>query len=87
LAGDELMLTLPAAGEAPRGLASTGNAAFNRLWTMLGVPCITLPAGRGARGLPLGVQLIARRDAGTEDEFFAHASWVREALAAAGYGH
>lgn len=87
LADDELLLTLPAAGEAPRGLASTGNAAFNRLWTMLGVPCITLPAGRGARHLPLGVQLVARRDAGTEADFFARARWVHEALAAAGYGH
>ncbi|MBL8382973.1 MAG: amidase [Burkholderiales bacterium] len=84
---DEVILTLPAPGEAPRGLASTGSAVFNRLWTMLGVPCITLPAGRGARGLPLGVQLVARRDAGDEAGFFAHARWVHEALAAAGHGH
>ena len=86
LADDELMLTLPAAGEAPVGLASTGNAAFNRLWTMLGVPCITLPAGRGARGLPLGVQLVARNRAGAEAELLAQARWVQDALATAGYG-
>lgn len=86
LADDELMLTLPAAGEAPVGLASTGNAAFNRLWTMLGVPCITLPAGRGARGLPLGVQLVGRNGAGTETELLARARWVQDALATAGYG-
>ncbi len=88
LADDELMLTLPAAGEAPVGLASTGSAAFNRLWTMLGVPAITLPAGRGARGLPLGVQLVARnnRAAGAEAQMLAHARWVQGALATAGYG-
>ena len=86
LADDELMLMPPAAGEAPVGLASTGNAAFNRLWTMLGVPCITLPAGRGARGLPLGVQLVARNLAGGEPALLAHAQWVKDALAAAGHG-
>ena len=54
----ELILTFPASGEAPVGLASTGNAVFCRLWTLLGVPCLAIPAGRGARGLPLGVQLV-----------------------------
>ncbi len=86
LAADELLLMPPAAGEAPVGLASTGNAAFNRLWTMLGVPAITLPAGRGVRGLPLGVQLIAGHNAGREAQFFARARWVQDALASAGYG-
>ncbi len=86
LADDELLLMPPAAGEAPVGLASTGNAAFNRLWTMLGVPCITLPAGRGVRGLPLGVQLIAGHNAGSEAQLLARACWVQDALADAGYG-
>lgn len=86
LGDDELMLMPPVAGEAPVGLASTGNAAFNRLWTMLGVPCITLPAGRGARGLPLGVQLVARNLEGGEPALLAHAQWVGVALAAAGHG-
>ena len=86
LADDELLLMPPAAGEAPVGLASTGNAAFNRLWTMLGVPCITLPAGRGVRGLPLGVQLIGGHNAGSEAQLLARARWVQVALASAGYG-
>ncbi len=86
LADDELLLMAPAAGEAPVGLASTGNAAFNRLWTMLGVPCITLPAGRGVRGLPLGVQLVARNMAGEEPALLARARWLQNALAAAGLG-
>ena len=94
----ELMLTLPAAGEAPVGLASTGTATFNRLWTLLGVACITVPAGRGVRGLPLGVQLVARNGDATdgtargrpangayaEAELLAGARWLQHALAGAG---
>jgi len=86
LADDELLLMAPAAGEAPLGLASTGNAAFNRLWTMLGVPCITLPAGRGVRGLPLGVQLVARNRLGGEQALLARARWVQKTLASVGLG-
>jgi len=76
LGDDELILTLPAAGEAPVGLASTGNAVFCRMWTLLGVPCLTLPAGCGERGLPLGVQLVG----GPESSLFAVASWTAQRL-------
>jgi Asp-tRNA(Asn)/Glu-tRNA(Gln) amidotransferase A subunit family amidase len=83
----ELVLTLPAAGEAPVGLGSTGNAAFNRLWTLLGLACITLPAGRGMRGLPLGVQLVGSdsSDVRSEQELLAMARWTQDAMAAAGF--
>jgi len=79
----ELLLTLPAPGEAPVGLVSTGNASFNRLWTLLGLACITLPVGRGRRGLPLGVQLVggSRSDARSEQRFIANARWCQAALA------
>jgi len=54
------VLVVPAApGEAPRGLHTTGNSAFNRLWTAMGVPCITLPCTTGPNGLPVGIQLVA----------------------------
>jgi len=72
----ELILTLSAAGEAPVGLASTGNAVFSRLWTLLGLACFALPAGRGMRGLPLGVQLVG----GPEALLFAAASWSARRL-------
>jgi len=49
-------------GEAPRGLEATGNALFNRFWTALYGPVITLPIGIGPSGMPLGVQLVGRRD-------------------------
>ena len=52
----DVLLTPPAPGEAPMGLSATGDPVFNRVWTLLGVPCITIPFGKGPHGLPLGVQ-------------------------------
>jgi Asp-tRNA(Asn)/Glu-tRNA(Gln) amidotransferase A subunit family amidase len=55
-------ILVPAApGEAP-GIASTGDPVFNRMWSLLGVPALTLPVAKGPTGLPLGVQLIGRYD-------------------------
>ena len=42
------------------GLASTGSPLFNCSWTALHLPCITLPAGLGPNGLPLGAQLVGK---------------------------
>lgn len=57
----DAVLTPSAPGEAPQSLDTTGMATFSRIWTALHVPCITIPAGRGPRGLPLGVQLVGPR--------------------------
>lgn len=57
----DAMITASATGEAPLGLASTGNAAFQRMWTLMGVPTISLPLMTGPNGMPIGVQLIGRR--------------------------
>jgi Asp-tRNA(Asn)/Glu-tRNA(Gln) amidotransferase A subunit family amidase len=46
-------------GPAPEGLASTGETVMNLPWTHAGMPSLTLPAGRAANGLPLGLQVIA----------------------------
>jgi Asp-tRNA(Asn)/Glu-tRNA(Gln) amidotransferase A subunit family amidase len=75
----DAILTLPAPGQAPRGLADTGSAVFNALWTQLYMPCLTLPAGRGPDGLPVGIQLVARRHA--DERLLTAALWVERRLA------
>ena len=61
LFGDaDVILSPPAPGEAPMGLQATGDPAFNRVWTQLQLPCLTLPAGHGPNAMPVGVQLAAR---------------------------
>jgi Asp-tRNA(Asn)/Glu-tRNA(Gln) amidotransferase A subunit family amidase len=51
----------PAAmGEAPKGLDATGSPLMNLPWTHAGLPAVTLPAGTGPAGLPLGLQLVGR---------------------------
>ena len=60
--GDFDAIICPSApGEAPAGTA-TGNPIFQVTWTLLGVPCLNLPVGLGPQGLPVGIQLIGRRD-------------------------
>jgi Asp-tRNA(Asn)/Glu-tRNA(Gln) amidotransferase A subunit family amidase len=75
----DMLLTLSAPGAAPRGLDSTGDPRFNRLWTLMGVPCVNVPAYVAEGGLPVGVQVIARfgDDAGA----LAAARFVEQALA------
>ena len=58
----DAIITPAAPGEAPAGLHSTGSAAFNVLWSLTGVPAVTLPLLTGANGLPVGVQLIGLRN-------------------------
>jgi amidase len=70
----DLLLTPSAPGEAPQGIAFTGDPVFNSIWTLAGTPCVTLPAGTGPRGLPLGVQLVGLRHA--DDRLLSLAAWV-----------
>ena len=75
----DLLLTPSAPGVAPVGLDWTGDPAFNFIWTSLHVPCVTVPAGTGPGGMPLGVQIVTAR--GRDREALAWAAWVAGALA------
>jgi Asp-tRNA(Asn)/Glu-tRNA(Gln) amidotransferase A subunit family amidase len=74
----DAIVTPSAPGEAPRGLESTGNAVFCTLWTYLGTPAVTLPLLRGEAGMPLGVQLVGRRD--NDARLLRTAHWLVETL-------
>jgi amidase len=72
------ILAPSAPGEAPAGLEWTGDPRFNAVWTLAWTPCITLPAGRGPGGLPLGIQVIGRRNRDTA--LLDTAAWVEARL-------
>ncbi len=74
----DAILTAPCPGEAPLGLERTGNATFNLLWTYLWMPCVTLPYGRGPKGLPVGIQLVGRQH--DDGRLLDIAAWVQGAL-------
>lgn len=58
----DALLTPSAAGSAPKGLGSTGDPVFCTLWTLCGMPAVSLPLLQDAQGLPIGVQLVGRRN-------------------------
>jgi Asp-tRNA(Asn)/Glu-tRNA(Gln) amidotransferase A subunit family amidase len=76
--GLDVLVTPSAPGQAPLGLGSTGDPAFNLIWTSLHVPCVTVPAGTGPDGLPLGIQVVAR--VGEDRQVLAWAQWVAAAI-------
>jgi Asp-tRNA(Asn)/Glu-tRNA(Gln) amidotransferase A subunit family amidase len=65
-------------GEAPKELESTGDPRFQRLWTVLHVPAITLPTHKGPSGLPVGIQLVGPMH--EEPRLFDVARWVWDGL-------
>ena len=78
--GDADVILAPSApGEAPRGLAVTGDPIFCRIWTLLGVPAINVPCSQGPNGLPVGVQVIGR--IGDDARALAVAEWLQQKFA------
>jgi Asp-tRNA(Asn)/Glu-tRNA(Gln) amidotransferase A subunit family amidase len=75
----DAILTPAADGTAPAGLDSTGEPTFCTLWTMLGLPAISLPLLQGVGGLPLGVQLVGPRHA--DGRLLRTARWLAESVA------
>jgi Asp-tRNA(Asn)/Glu-tRNA(Gln) amidotransferase A subunit family amidase len=78
MADMDALLTPSAPGEAPEGLGWTGEPAFNSLWTMLHGPNVTIPAGTGPKGLPMGVQLVGR--VGADATTLGWARWLQAAM-------
>jgi len=78
MSGFDAVLTLPAFGEAPEGLGFTGKAEYCAPWTLLGAPAVTLPAGFGRNGLPLGVQIVGAYRA--DYRTLGVAKWVETVL-------
>jgi Asp-tRNA(Asn)/Glu-tRNA(Gln) amidotransferase A subunit family amidase len=76
--GLDVLVTPAAPGEAPAGLGWTGDPAFNYIWTSLHVPCVTVSAGKGPKGLPLGIQIVGRH--GEDRQLLAWAQWVAAAI-------
>jgi Asp-tRNA(Asn)/Glu-tRNA(Gln) amidotransferase A subunit family amidase len=78
MSGFDAVLTVPAFGEAPEGLDYTGDAEYCAPWTLIGAPAVSLPAGFGKKGLPLGIQVVGsyRQDY----RLLRVAKWVEGAL-------
>jgi Asp-tRNA(Asn)/Glu-tRNA(Gln) amidotransferase A subunit family amidase len=73
----DAILTPSAPGVAPKGMA-TGDPMFNTLWTLSGLPAITLPLLTGEGGMPIGVQLVGAF--GDDARLLRTANWLNEKL-------
>jgi len=74
----DVAITPPATGQAPADLTQTGDPAFCTIWSLCGVPAVTIPAGQSPQGLPLGLQLIGPRFA--DERLLSIAKWCDEAI-------
>ena len=74
----DFLLTPAASGEAPAGITGTGNSMYNRIWTLFGVPCVTVPAWVGTSGLPIGIQIVGPY--GSDVQTLYWAEWVHRLL-------
>jgi Asp-tRNA(Asn)/Glu-tRNA(Gln) amidotransferase A subunit family amidase len=77
-AGCDVLIAPAATGEAPTGLSSTGNVAMNVVWTLLHVPCVSVPVMKSPSGMPLGLQVIGRL--GDDPRTLACAQYIEGAL-------
>ncbi len=76
--GFDVLVVPSAPGEAPAGLASTGDPVFNRTWSLLHTPSVQVPVGVGPNGLPLGLQVVGR--IGDDARTLAVAHWIEMRL-------
>lgn len=74
----DAVVTPPAAGEAPPSRDTTGDPSFCTIWTLLGVPAITIPTGLGPHGMPMGLQIIGNQ--GESNHLLATSMWCERQL-------
>lgn len=74
----DVVLAPSTIGEAPEGIQATGDPLFNRMWTLLHVPCVHLPLGRGPRGLPVGITIAG--PSGADRATLLAADWIHAKL-------
>lgn len=74
----DVLLTPSAPGEAPQRLEATGDPGFNRVWTLLGAPCVNVPGLTGPSGMPVGVQVVGR--VGDDERTLAASAAIAQAL-------
>lgn len=72
--GIDVLVAPSTTGEAPAGIAATGDPVFNRMWTLLHVPCVHLPIASGPGGLPLGVTVVG--DLADDRAMLLAADWI-----------
>jgi Asp-tRNA(Asn)/Glu-tRNA(Gln) amidotransferase A subunit family amidase len=70
----DAIVTPATTGVAPVGLESTGSPIFCVIWTLCGMPAISLPILEGESGLPMGVQLVGPK--GDDARLLRTARWL-----------
>jgi Asp-tRNA(Asn)/Glu-tRNA(Gln) amidotransferase A subunit family amidase len=78
----DAILTPAAASAASKGLASTGDPSFCTLWTLCGMPALSMPVLQSSAGMPLGVQLVGPRYG--DARLLRTARWLAKQVAAGG---
>ena len=77
----DVLITPSTRGEAPRTLTEMEPSYFNRLWTLMHLPCLSLPLFTGPSGMPVGLQIVGRRD--DDERLLAIGRWVEQRIAQA----
>ena len=75
----DVLITPSTRGEAPKNLTAIEPSYFNRIWTLMYLPCLSLPAFTGPSGMPVGLQLVTRRD--SDERLLAIGRWIEQRIA------
>jgi Asp-tRNA(Asn)/Glu-tRNA(Gln) amidotransferase A subunit family amidase len=81
----DVLLAPSTAGEAPAGIAATGDPLFNRIWTLLHTPVVHVPVADGPRGLPVGVTVAGA--VGADRATLRAAEWIHARLGGSEQAH